>query len=49
MIFLGQASNYSAGRIFKHLFARGRKEDAEALKKALAKKYKAAASAERPV
>lgn len=40
MIFLGQASNYSAGRIFKHLFARGRKEDAEALKKALAKKYK---------
>lgn len=40
MIFLGQASNYSAGQIFKHLFAHGRKDDAGALKKALAKKYK---------
>lgn len=39
MIFLGQASNYSAGQALRHLFAHGNKRDAESLRQRLAEKY----------
>ncbi len=39
MIFLGQASNYSAGRIMRHLFAFGDQSDFSQLKQSLAQKY----------
>lgn len=39
MITLGQASNYSAGRVFRHLFAWGTKRNSENLRRNLAKKY----------
>lgn len=39
MIFLGLASNYSAGRILRHLFAWGRSKDSDALRQALAARY----------
>lgn len=41
MIFLGQASNYRAGRILRHLFAYGSKKDSDELKQKLAQKYHA--------
>lgn len=40
MVFLGQASNYSAGRVLRHLFAVGTKHDSEILRTALASRYK---------
>lgn len=40
MVFLGQASNYSAGRVLRHLFAVGTKHDSEILRAALASRYK---------
>lgn len=42
MIFLGLASNYSAGRILRHLFAWGTKNDSQALRQTLATRYGAA-------
>lgn len=39
MIFLGLASNYSAGRILRHLFAWGTKSDSQSLRQALAARY----------
>lgn len=39
MIFLGQASNYSFGRILGHLFASGTKRDFDNLRSKLAQKY----------
>lgn len=39
MIFLGLASNYSAGRILRHLFAWGTPSDSQALRQALATRY----------
>lgn len=39
MIFLGLASNYSAGRILRHLFAWGTPNDSQALRQALATRY----------
>ncbi len=41
MIFLGQASNYPARRIMRHLFASGTAEDSRNLRQALAEKYNA--------
>ena len=37
--FLGQASNYSAGEVFRHLFAVGLRRDCEKLKRYLTKRY----------
>lgn len=42
MITLGQASNYSASQVWRHLFACGTKRDSEQLREALAKKYQVA-------
>lgn len=42
MIFLGLASNYSASRILRHLFAWGTTNDSQALRQALATRYGAA-------
>lgn len=39
MIFLGQASNYSAGQTLRQLFTRGKAKHSAELKAALAKKY----------
>ena len=39
MIFLGLASNYSAGAVFRHLFAHGSERDSEALRIYLAEHY----------
>lgn len=39
MYFLGQAGNYSAGAILRHLFAFGSARDSEALREHLAKRY----------
>lgn len=39
-LFLGQAGNYRAGEICRHLFAHGGKGDSEALKTEFAKRYK---------
>lgn len=39
MIFLGLAANYSVGGVFRHLFATGSPQDAEALRQYLADKY----------
>lgn len=41
MITLGQASNYSVGQVFRHLFAWGSKNDSVALRQALAVRYNA--------
>lgn len=41
MITLGQASNYSVGQVFRHLFAWGSKNDSVALRQALAARYNA--------
>ena len=39
MISLGQASNYSIGQVFRHLFAIGNEQDSELLRQDLAEKY----------
>ncbi len=39
MISLGQASNYSARQVFRHLFAHGSAQDSEQLRRDLAKRY----------
>ncbi len=39
MISLGQASNYSAGQVLRHLFAWGSQNDSNKLRTALAEKY----------
>lgn len=39
MIFLGQASNYRAGQVLRHVFACGGKKDSAELKQKLAKRY----------
>lgn len=39
MLFLGQAANYSASRILRHLFATGSAKDSAHLRSALAEKY----------
>ena len=39
MIFLGQASNYSFGRILRHLFACGTKRSSDNLRAKLAQRY----------
>lgn len=39
MVFLGQASNYSAGRVLGHLFAWGTKRNSQQLCQSLAQKY----------
>lgn len=44
MIFLGLASSYRAGRIWRHVFAWGGKKDSEELKQKLAKRYDAKAN-----
>lgn len=41
MIFLGQASNYRAGQVWRHLFAWGTQKDSDRLKQRLATKYQA--------
>lgn len=41
MVFLGQASNYSAGRVLRQLFAMEYRRDSERLRLALAEKYNA--------
>jgi len=41
VIFLGQASNYSARQVLRQLFAWGTKKDSAALKRKLARKYDA--------
>ncbi len=41
MITLGQASNYSAGQVWRHLFATGSKADSQALIAALSDRYHA--------